>query len=186
MRIWSRGVDSDLFRPRPEASIDLPKPIHLCVARIAVEKNLEAFLSLDLPGSKVIVGDGPDRPLLQSRYPDAHFLGARFGEDLATLYSAADVFVFPSKTETFGLVMLEALASGVPVAAFPVSGLIQELAQQGCAATHNDLGLAAREALALSPAKCRDFALSFTHARSTRQFLDNVASVIDQPLTLAA
>ena len=186
MRIWSRGVDSDLFRPRPEASIDLPKPIHLCVARIAVEKNLEAFLSLDLPGSKVIVGDGPDRPLLQSRYPDAHFLGARFGEDLATLYSAADVFVFPSKTETFGLVMLEALASGVPVAAFPVSGLIQELAQHGCAATHNDLGLAAREALALLPAKCRDFALSFTHTRSTRQFLDNVASVIDQPLTLAA
>ena len=121
VRIWPRGVDAKLFRPR---TIDLcfPRPVFLSVGRLAVEKNLEAFLDLDLPGTKVVVGDGPQRASLQRRYRDAVFLGEQFGEQLAETYAAADVFVFPSKTDTFGLVLLEALASGVPVAAFPVTG----------------------------------------------------------------
>ena len=109
LMLWSRGVDMDLFKPREESILDLPRPIYLCVARLSVEKNLEAFLSLNLEGSKVIVGDGPDRARLQSLYPDAYFMGPRFGDDLARHYSSADAFVFPSRTETFGLVLLEAL-----------------------------------------------------------------------------
>jgi len=104
------------------ADLGLPRPVFLCVGRVAVEKNLEAFLGLDLPGTKVIVGDGPARAALARKYPQAVFLGAKQGEELAQAYAAADVFVFPSKTDTFGLVLLEALASGLPVAAFPVTG----------------------------------------------------------------
>ncbi|HXW26352.1 MAG TPA: glycosyltransferase family 1 protein, partial [Xanthobacteraceae bacterium] len=119
---WPRGVDANLFRPRSGADLELPRPVFLTVARLAVEKNLEAFLALDLPGTKVVVGDGPARADLTRRFPDAVFLGARRGEELARAYAAADVFVFPSRTDTYGLVLLEALASGVPVAAFPVAG----------------------------------------------------------------
>ena len=121
MVLWPRGVDTTLFHPR-EADLGLPRPVFLCVGRVAVEKNLEAFLDLDLPGTKVIVGDGPARASLMRNYPQAVFLGAQQGEELAKSYAAADVFVFPSKTDTFGLVLLEALASGTPVAAFPVAG----------------------------------------------------------------
>ena len=119
--LWPRGVDTALFHPR-DIDLCLPRPVFLCVGRVAVEKNLEAFLDLDLPGTKLIVGDGPARAALERKYPDAVFLGARQGEELAEIYAAADVFVFPSKTDTFGLVLLEALASGLPVAAFPVTG----------------------------------------------------------------
>jgi glycosyltransferase involved in cell wall biosynthesis len=119
--LWPRGVDSGLFHPRA-VDLGLPRPVFLCVGRVAVEKNLEAFLSLDLPGTKVIVGDGPARAALAQKYPQAVFLGARHGEALAQAYAAADVFVFPSRTDTFGLVLLQALASGLPVAAFPVAG----------------------------------------------------------------
>ena len=119
--LWSRGVDTALFHPR-HVDLCLPEPVFLCVGRVAVEKNLEAFLDLDLPGTKLIVGDGPARVALERKYPDAVFLGARHGEELAQIYAGADVFVFPSKTDTFGLVLLEALASGLPVAAFPVTG----------------------------------------------------------------
>ncbi|MET0222051.1 MAG: glycosyltransferase family 1 protein, partial [Tardiphaga sp.] len=119
--LWPRGVDGTLFHPR-EAEASHAKPVFLSVGRVAVEKNLEAFLSLDLPGTKVVVGDGPARATLQANYPDAVFLGALQGEALAEAYAGADVFVFPSKTDTYGLVLLEALASGVPVAAFPVTG----------------------------------------------------------------
>src|SRR5215831_10296917 len=119
---WTRGVDTDLFRPDEPATLDLPRPIFLTVGRVAVEKNLDAFLSLDLPGSKVVIGDGPQRAELRHRFPHATFLGLRIGAELAGLIASADVFVFPSLTDTFGVVQLEALACGVPVAAFPVTG----------------------------------------------------------------
>ena len=118
VKLWPRGVDASLFRPRAGGALDLPRPIFLTVGRVAVEKNLEAFLTLDLPGTKLVVGDGPARASLAKQFPGAVFLGARDGEALAEIYAAADVFVFPSRTDTFGLVLLEALASGVPVAAF--------------------------------------------------------------------
>lgn len=132
LMIWSRGVDMELYRPRDEKVLDVEGPIFLCVARLAVEKNLDAFLKLDLPGTKVMVGDGPDRDRLEAAYPDARFLGAKFGEELAEIYAAADVFVFPSRTETFGLVLLEALASGVPVASFPGEGLLADIELGSC------------------------------------------------------
>ncbi len=121
VKLWPRGVDAELFRPRAGANISLPRPIFLTVGRLAVEKNVEAFLKLDLPGTKLVVGDGPGRSSLARKFPDAVFVGARHGEALAEIYAAADVFVFPSRTDTFGLVLLEALASGVPVAAFPAA-----------------------------------------------------------------
>src|SRR5262249_29487694 len=119
---WSRGVDTDLFRPRPRCHTPEAGPTLLYVGRVSVEKNLEAFLSLPVAGRKVVVGDGPARAALAAHYPDAEFRGALRGEALAEAYAAADVFVFPSRTDTFGLVVLEALASGVPVAAYPVPG----------------------------------------------------------------
>ena len=178
LMLWSRGVDAALFRPREEKVLDLPGPIFLCVARLAVEKNLEAFLGLDLPGSKVMVGDGPDRARLEAAYPDVTFLGARFGEELAALYAAADVFVFPSVTETFGLVLLEALASGTPVAAFPGAGLIGEIAEGDVGIVDADLGQAARAALAIPASRCREFALKFSFDRATQQFLTNVRGAL--------
>ena len=180
--IWSRGVDAELFTPNARQPLDFHGPIFLCVARVAVEKNLEAFLSLDLPGSKLIVGDGPDRAMLQDKYPDAHFLGARFGEDLARLYASADVFVFPSKTETFGLVMLEALASGTPVAAFPVEGLIPDIARSGAGIMSHDLRLAALQALEIPRETSRTFALGYTHEQAAKQFLSNVSEAYYQPM----
>ncbi|MGL4438207.1 MAG: glycosyltransferase family 4 protein, partial [Bosea sp. (in: a-proteobacteria)] len=122
LAMWSFGVDTELFRPDYPKVLDLPGPIFITVARLAVEKNLDAFLSLDLPGSKVVVGDGPARTELQARYPDVTFTGFKAGADLAALYASADVFVFPSLTDTFGLVLLEAAACGLPIAAFPVQG----------------------------------------------------------------
>ena len=122
--MWTRGVDTDLFRPERALALDLPRPLFVTVGRVAVEKNLTAFLALDLPGSKVVIGDGPQMAELRGRFPDAHFLGPMEGETLAAYFAAADVFVFPSRTDTFGVVQLEALASGVPVAAYPVTGPI--------------------------------------------------------------
>jgi glycosyltransferase involved in cell wall biosynthesis len=122
--LWSRGVDADLFKPSGRDAVVARRPIWMYAGRIAVEKNLDAFLSLDLPGTKVVVGDGPDRGEIEQRYPTAMFPGYRFGVELASYLSAADVFVFPSRTDTFGLVMLEAMACGTPVAAFPVTGPI--------------------------------------------------------------
>ena len=176
LMIWSRGVDMELYRPRDEKALDVVGPIFLCVARLAVEKNLDAFLKLDLPGTKVIVGDGPDRERLEAAYPDARFLGAKFGEELATIYSAADVFVFPSRTETFGLVLLEALASGVPVASFPGEGLLADIELAGAGVLNEDLSVAAREAMTLSRERCRAFAARYSFARSTTQFIENVRS----------
>lgn len=173
---WSRGIDADLFRPRPDEppAFDLPRPIFLNVGRVAPEKNLEAFLSLDLPGSKVVVGDGPQREALQRRFPDAVFTGARHGEDLARAYAAADVFVFPSRTDTFGNVILEALACGVPVAAYPVMGPLDIIGEAPAGALDEDLAAACLRALTLSRDAARAHALTFSWARAAAQFLANV------------
>lgn len=173
---WGRGIDADLFRPRPdeERIFDLPRPIFINVGRVAVEKNLEAFLALDLPGSKVIVGDGPQRASLERRYPKVHFAGVKVGEDLARAYASADVFVFPSRTDTFGNVLLEALASGLPVAAYPVMGPLDILGDSDAGILDEDLRAACLGALAIDPAAARELALSFSWRRAAMQFLDNI------------
>lgn len=171
---WARAVDTDLFRPRDKSFLDLPRPIYMFVGRVAVEKNLDAFLSLDLDGTKVVVGDGPQLPAFRDRYPDARFVGAKIGEDLARHYAAADVFVFPSRTETFGLVMLEALASGVPVAAYPVQGPLDIVTNPEVGVLDEDLAVAARRALGLSAERCREHALGYSWSESARQFLGNL------------
>ncbi|MCU0893925.1 MAG: glycosyltransferase family 1 protein [Rhodospirillales bacterium] len=171
---WTRGVDTQLFHPRPKNLYDLPRPVSLYVGRIAVEKSVEDFLRLDLPGSKVLIGDGPMRAALAQRYPQAHFLGAKTGEDLAAHYAAADVFVFPSRTDTFGLVLLEALASGVPVAAYPVPGPLDVVGTSGAGCLDENLAAAVTEALAVPAETCRARAEVFSWDNSVRQFLANI------------
>lgn len=174
---WSRGVDTEQFRPaaREERPFGLPRPLFMTVGRVALEKNIPAFLDLDLPGSKVVVGDGPARADLQKQYPNVHFTGLKFGEELANAYAQADVFVFPSKTDTFGNTILEALASGVPVAAYPVMGPIDILTgHQGAGALDADLAKACIAALDGSPQDARALALTYSWEAATRQFLDNV------------
>jgi glycosyltransferase involved in cell wall biosynthesis len=178
IRRWSRGVDTELFHPRDKEGdknlFDLPRPVHLYVGRVAVEKNIEAFLALELDGSKVVVGDGPLLSELRRRYPDVTFLGAKEGEELASCYAAADVFVFPSRTDTFGLVLLEALASGLPVAAYPVPGPLDVVDGVGVGFLDEDLARAARSALTIPPQRCRDYALQYSWRRSAEQFLENL------------
>ena len=171
IRRWSRGVDTNLFKPRDKNLLKLPRPIHLFVGRVAVEKNIEAFLSLDLPGSQVVIGDGPQLEQLKRKFPKAYFLGKKVGEDLARHYAAADVFVFPSLTDTFGLVILEALASGLPVAAFPVTGPRDVIGDAPVGALDNDLRTAALKALEISPAASRAFACAQSWRTSAEQFL---------------
>src|SRR6202011_5798030 len=174
--LWSRGVDTSLFHPR-DIDLCLPQPVFLSVGRVAVEKNLEAFLDLDLPGTKLVVGDGPARPALERKYPKAVFLGARHGEELAEIYAAADVFVFPSKTDTFGLVLLEALASGLPVAAFPVTGPRDVIGAAPVGVLNGDLRAACLDALKIPPQICLDFAAAHTWEASTRAFIENMADI---------
>ena len=176
--LWPRGVDARLFHPRA-VDLGLPRPVFLCVGRVAVEKNLEAFLDLDLPGAKVIVGDGPALTALARKYPQAVFLGSRQGEELAEAYAAADVFVFPSKTDTFGLVLLEALASGLPVAAFPVTGPRDVIGSAPVGALNDDLRIACLSALHISPQACLAFAAEHTWEASARAFVENIADVRD-------
>lgn len=174
---WSRGVDTELFHPATPGDkdfLDLPRPIFLCVGRVAVEKNIEAFLSLDLPGSKLVVGDGPQLEELKARHPEVHFAGARHGADLARHYGAADVFVFPSRTDTFGLVLLEALASGLPVAAYPVPGPLDVVGGSDAAVLDEDLGKAALAALKIPAEACRRHALRYSWSASAEQFLNNL------------
>jgi glycosyltransferase involved in cell wall biosynthesis len=175
IRRWSRGVDLALFHPRPKNFFPFPRPISLYVGRVAVEKSIGDFLDLDLPGTKVVVGDGPERAALAKRHPDVAFLGVKTGEDLARHYAAADVFVFPSRTDTFGLVLLEALASGVPVAAYPVAGPKDVLDGSGAGALDDDLGRAVTRALAIDPALCRAHAERYSWEASAQQFLGNLA-----------
>ncbi|HXE08308.1 MAG TPA: glycosyltransferase family 1 protein, partial [Acidobacteriaceae bacterium] len=172
---WTRGVDTDLFRPDDPAELDLPRPIFMTVGRVAIEKNFDAFLSLELPGSKVVIGDGPQRRELQARFPQTIFLGEKSGRDLASHLAAADVFVFPSLTDTFGVVQLEALASGVPVAAFPVTGPIDVISDRPIGALDRDLRSACLRALGMSRELCRDFALAYSWENCARQFLNNLA-----------
>jgi glycosyltransferase involved in cell wall biosynthesis len=174
--LWPRGVDAKLFHPRA-VDLGVPRPVFLSVGRVAVEKNLEAFLDLDLPGTKVIVGDGPARAELSRKYPHAIFLGSLQGEALARAYAAANVFVFPSRTDTFGLVLLEALASGVPVAAFPVTGPRDVIGAAPVGVLSDDLRAACLSALQISPRACLDFAARHTWEASARAFLENMIDV---------
>lgn len=179
-KIWTRGVDLALFRPRGKELFDhLKRPVHLYVGRVAVEKNIEAFLRLDLDGSMVVVGDGPQREQLQGKYPSVLFVGAKHGEDLAQHFSAADVFVFPSLTDTFGLVLLEAMASGLPVAAFPVAGPIDVVTDPRAGVLDADLAAAARGALALSPADARNHALGYSWESCAEMFVENLHPLIN-------
>ncbi|MAO93323.1 MAG: alpha-mannosyltransferase [Rhodospirillaceae bacterium] len=176
LEIWSRGVDLELFRPRPKDILDFPRPIFMNIGRVAVEKNIGAFLELGLPGTKVVVGGGPQLEELKAAYPDVKFLGPKTGEDLARHYAAADVFVFPSRTDTFGLVLLEALASGVPVAALPVPGPIDVIGDNSCGVLDEDLQRAAMRALEIDPALCRRHAEKFSWEACSLQFLQNLTA----------
>ncbi|MCG6859290.1 MAG: glycosyltransferase family 1 protein [Salaquimonas sp.] len=173
---WTRGVDHALFFPRDrkalQAEFGFKPPVFLNVGRMAIEKNLEAFLELDLPGTKVVVGDGPSRKSLERRFPDVRFLGMLSGEPLAQAYCAADVFVFPSLTDTFGNVLLEALACGVPVAAYPVPGPLDVIDDSGAGVLDNDLGKAALEALDIPSQKALEHAAKFTWDECARIFLE--------------
>ena len=176
LRPWSRGVDLDLFRPEPREMWDLPRPVLLYVGRVAVEKNIGAFLDLDLPGSKLVVGDGPQLPALRRRYPGVVFTGKLQGAALARAYAGADAFVFPSRTDTFGLVLLEALACGTPVAAFPVTGPIDVLAGAAglVGAVDHDLAAAVRRALLADRTACRAHAERFSWRASAEVFLSHL------------
>jgi glycosyltransferase involved in cell wall biosynthesis len=174
--IWSRGVDTELFRPRADKVLDLPMPIFLYVGRLAVEKNVDGFLRLDLPGSKVVVGDGPERARLQRAYPEAVFLGAKVGSDLAAIYASSDVFVFPSRTDTYGIVLLEALASGLPIAALPVPGPLNVVGDREVGVLADNLAAAALSALSIPKEVCRAFALRHTWSNSAEEFLACIAA----------
>jgi len=179
VRLWEGGVDVECFHPIAGAELPFPRPIFLYVGRVAIEKNIEAFLSLDLPGTKVVVGPGPARDSLARKYPTAKFLGPKSGEELVRIYAASDVNVFPSLTDTFGLVMLEALACGTPVATFPHDVMKDVVGDCPAAALDEDLGAACRRALTLSRSQARAFALTRSCHASTQQFLGNL--VVEQP-----
>lgn len=176
VRPWSRGVDLQAFHPEPKENWNLPHPIFAYVGRVAVEKNLRAFLDLKLPGSKLVVGDGPQRKKLEREYPDTFFAGARFGPALSAAYAGADVFVFPSKTDTFGLVVLEALAAGVPVAAYNVTGPKDILGDSPIpvGALSDNLQQAALAALQIDRAACRPHAETYSWTACAQRFLDNL------------
>lgn len=183
---WPRGVDTELFHPEQPSVLDLPRPIFLTVSRLALEKNIEAFLSLDLPGSKVVVGDGPQSEALKAKFPLAHFTGLKQGADLAAVYASADAFVFPSLTDTFGIVLLEAAASGLPIAAFPVPGPMDVVGGSGVACLDQNLARACLNALAIPRASCRDFAITRSWSSATEAFLANlVCANGDQAATAA-
>jgi glycosyltransferase involved in cell wall biosynthesis len=174
---WTRGVDTNLFNPDDPIELDLPRPIFMTVGRVAVEKNIEAFLSLNLPGSKVVIGDGPQLMALERQYPKVKFLGEKTGQDLTSHLAAADVFVFPSLTDTFGVVQLEALACGTPVAAFPVTGPLDVIADHPVGVLDQDLRSACIGALGVNRETCRNFALERSWDNSARQFIGNLAAL---------
>jgi glycosyltransferase involved in cell wall biosynthesis len=167
---WRRGVDTEIFKPYLKDFLTLPRPIAAYVGRVAVEKNIDAFLRMPWAGSKIVIGDGPERARLQRQFPHASFVGFRFGEDLARHLAAADVMVFPSRTDTFGLVNLEAMACGVPVAAYPVTGPIDVVEDGITGALDLDLAAAARRALDVDPNTCRQRALKSGWDVCSREF----------------
>lgn len=180
--LWPRGVDGQQFRPclREMAPLPAPsarRPLFLYVGRLAIEKNVASFLALDLPGAKLVVGDGPQRAELEARFPQARLLGQKTGDALASLYAAADVFVFPSRTDTYGLVILEALASGTPVAAYPVQGPLDVLGEAPVAVLDEDLRAACLQAISIPRDACRSFALARSWRASAEQFLANLTIV---------
>ncbi|MEL6287294.1 MAG: glycosyltransferase family 1 protein [Pseudomonadota bacterium] len=172
---WTRGVDTEVFRPS-DARIFGHGSVLLYVGRVAVEKNLEAFLALETSGRKVVVGDGPARLDLSARFPQAQFTGKLEGAELAKAYASADVFVFPSLTDTFGIVMLEAMACGTPVAAYPVTGPIDVVEEGVNGALDDDLGRAVSRALALDRSAVREAARSFSWSACAEQFIATVAA----------
>ncbi len=177
LALWTRGVDIALFRPGCTPAVDLPRPVFLCVSRIAAEKNLPVFLNLDLPGSKLVVGGGHLLPEMKRRYPNVHFAGTQQGEALVQHYASANVFVLPSRTETFGLVLLEALACGLPVAALPVPGPMDVIGDSGAGVLDWDLRAAALAALNIRREICRSQAERFSWQTSIEQFLSHVVPV---------
>jgi glycosyltransferase involved in cell wall biosynthesis len=174
---WTPGVDTELFSPEKKGLVKDERPILTFVGRVAVEKSIEEFLDLNIGGTKYVVGDGPDFSRLKAKYQDARFVGFKSGEELAGYFASSDVFVFPSKTDTFGLVILEALASGVPVAAYPVRGPLDILMQGETGIMEEDLGRAVTKALAIDRDKCREYALSHGWRESTRDFIHNLAPI---------
>ncbi len=175
--MWTRGVDTEQFRPDRAVDPGFPRPIFVTLGRVAVEKNLDAFLSLDLPGSKVVIGKGPMEGELKRHFPQAKFLGQLENGTLAAHLAAADVFVFPSRTDTFGVVQLEALASGVPIAAFPVTGPKDVIADNPIGVLNEDLRIACMAALQMSRDACRAFALRYSWENSARQFIQHIRKV---------
>jgi glycosyltransferase involved in cell wall biosynthesis len=174
MVVWGRGVDTQLFKPNKKLQNDPVDPVFLYVGRVAVEKNIEAFLKLKLPGRKIIIGDGPSRPSLQKKYPDVNFIGYRYGNALAEQFANADVFVFPSRTDTFGLVMLEAMACGTPVAAYPVPGPIDVVTPDITGILNENLEAAALQALTLNRKHCREYALTRSWRACAETMRDNL------------
>jgi len=181
LHIWRRGVNLECFKPQagpvPAELASVPRPIMAYMGRVAVEKNIEAFLRLPLPGTKLLIGNGPQRAALSARYPDAVFAGFRFGNELAAMLGAADVFVFPSLTDTFGLAMIEALACGVPVAAFPVPGPLDVVEPGVTGVLNEDLGTAIRSALLLDRRVCAERAAANTWEAATEQFLEGLEPI---------
>jgi glycosyltransferase involved in cell wall biosynthesis len=174
VKLWSRGVDADVFHPQPSQRLDSKPPIFLYVGRVAVEKNVEAFCELDLPGSKWVVGDGPALEKIRARFPAINYLGVLEREDLAKVYAAADVFVFPSKTDTFGLVLLEAMACGLPVAAYPVTGPRDVIGDSKAGVLHEDLRTACLGALELRREDALARSRLFTWRSATEQFFGHL------------
>jgi glycosyltransferase involved in cell wall biosynthesis len=181
-------VDTGIFKPLPKNFLSLPRPIAAYVGRVAVEKNIDAFLEMPWIGSKIIIGDGPERVRLERQHPEATFVGYRFGEDLARHLAAADVMVFPSRTDTFGLVNLEAMACGVPVAAYPVTGPIDVVEDGVTGALDLELAAAARRALHIDPRACRERALKSGWDVCSREFERNLerCDVLPQPKLILA
>jgi glycosyltransferase involved in cell wall biosynthesis len=174
---WVRGVDTELFTPGEAEPLDFPGPIQMYVGRVAVEKGIEDFLRAETPGTKVIVGDGPQRAELERRYPAVRFLGSKYDDDLVRHYRAADVFVFPSRTDTLGLVQLEAMACGVPVAAYPVQGPLDVVADSGAGVLNEDLAVAIEQALPIAPEVCRARALEHSWDESVVEFHANLIRI---------
>ena len=175
--LWSRGVDLNIFKMQPSKVLNSAHPIYLYVGRVAIEKNINAFLEINLPGSKWIVGDGPALASIKQKYPEINYLGVLDQFELAKVYAAADVFVFPSKTDTFGLVLLEAMACGLPVAAYPVTGPIDVLGKSNAGVMHEDLREACLQALKIPREKAREHAEKFSWRAATEQFASHLKPV---------
>jgi len=180
VQLWSRGVDLDIFKPGKPMENDAHPPVFLYVGRVAVEKNITAFLDLDLPGTKWVAGEGPQLEMLRKKHPNVRFTGVLNQLELASLYNAASVFVFPSKTDTFGLVLLEAMACGCPVAAYPVTGPIDVIGDSSAGALHEDLRTACLNALNIDRAAARAHAERFSWEACSRQFLEYLRPIPPQ------